>query len=199
MKPLPQERLQRIARARNVHYEPLPNDNPLIVATRMSREFPLARDTAFALFADPATHVRLFSIIKGSSTIPREPIAKMVPINQFYAVEHVEERDPTPRFMLVRYTLSPPDVILKEGVPDPFGDLDGLGDVGPLDKKKAKVMIRLEDAGENTFLLTTESAFVAETGEIFVRGLIDHVWLNFYENLMVELKEIRPDQIMTRP
>jgi hypothetical protein len=85
----------------------------------------------------------LFSIIRGASTIPKEGIAKIVPPNQFYVIEDVAEEGVTPRLMLVRYTLNPPETIIKEAVPDPFGDLDTFsGEVGPLDKKKAKVVIR---------------------------------------------------------
>ncbi|MET4017186.1 hypothetical protein [Bradyrhizobium sp. S3.2.12] len=194
------DEIAAIAAARDITYEPLPSDDPLVVSTRISRVFPISRDVAFRLFTDPASHVRLFSIIKGSSTIPREPIAKLMPPNQFWVIEHVEERDSTPRTMLVKYTLSPPDLIVKEGIPDPFGDLDPPGGgISILDKKRASVFLRMEPVSDTQMTLTAESSFQASTGSVFMRGLIDHVWLNFFENLMVELKELLPSQLMTRP
>jgi hypothetical protein len=201
MQALSAEQLTSIAQARGVTYEALPSANPLIVATRMSREFPLSRQFAFDAFSDPSTHVRLFSIIRGSSTIPKEGIAKIVPLNQFYVVEHVEEQDVTPRLMLIRYTLNPPDTIIKEGVPDPFGDLDALSPnaVIPMDKKKAKVIMKFDEKGAYRTMVTVESEFQAATGAVFMRGLIDHVWLNFFENLMIETRELSLSDRMTRP
>ena len=149
--------------------------------------------------ATPQTHVRLFSIIKASSTVPREAIGKLVAPNQLYAIEHVEEQDVTPRMMLVRYTFSPPSMIFKEGVADPFGDLDQMGSVEPTDKKKAIVIIRMEPRGGTATKLTTQFTFTATTGKVFARGLIDHIWLNFYENLMIELKELSRGEILTKP
>jgi hypothetical protein len=197
MQALSAEQLTSIAHARGVTYETLPSANPLTIATRMSREFPLSREFAYTAFADPATHVRLFSIIRGSSTIPKEGIAKIVPPNQFYVLEHVEEQAVTPRLMFIRYTLNPPDTIIKEGVPDPFGDLD---DIDPLaDKKKARVIMRFAERGANRTLVTIESEFQASTGAVFMRGMIDHVWLNFFENLMIETRELSLAERMTQP
>lgn len=199
MQPLSQEQLHSIALARNIDYEVVRSTNPLEVSTKMSRNFRIPRDVAYAQFCDPATHLRLFSIIKGSSTIPREAIGKLVAPNQLYAIEHVEEQDVTPRMMFVRYTFSPPSTIVKEAVADPFGDLDRPGTIEPMDKKKAIVVIRMEPRGDIATKLTTESTFTATTGKVFARGLIDHIWLNFYENLMVELKELSRADILTKP
>lgn len=197
MQALSAEQLTSIAQARGVKYEALPSANPLTIVTRMSREFPLSREFAYTAFADPATHVRLFSIIRGSTTVPKEGIAKIVPPNQFYVLEHVEEQAVTPRLMFIRYTLNPPDTIIKEGVPDPFGDLDGIDPQA--DKKKAKVILRFAERGANRTLVTIESEFQASTGAVFMRGLIDHVWLNFFENLMIETRELGLADRMTQP
>jgi hypothetical protein len=224
MQALSEAELKSIAQARNVTYEPLPSTDPLTVASRMSREFPISRQFAYDAFSDPATHVRLFSIIRGSTTIPKEGIAKIVPPNQFYVLEHVEEQDVTPRLMFIRYTLNPPDTILKEGVPDPFGELEALGGaavappatrkagvrdrqrrqgtkgkVVPMDKKKAKVMMKFDELAAYRTRVTIESEFQATTGAIFMRGLIDHIWLNFFENLMIETRELTPAERRTRP
>jgi len=197
MQALSAEQLTSIAQARGVTYEALPSASPLTIATRMSREFPLSREFAYTAFADPATHVRLFSIIRGSTTIPKEGIAKIVPPNQFYVLEHVEEQAVTPRLMFIRYTLNPPDTIIKEGVPDPFGDLDQIDPQA--DKKKAKVILRFAERGANRTLVTIESEFQASTGAVFMRGMIDHVWLNFFENLMIETRELNVIDRMTQP
>jgi hypothetical protein len=197
VQPLSLEELIAIAEARNIHYE-RPTADSLVVKTIMSRNFPISRDFAFKLFSDQASHVRLFSIIKGAVTVPKEGIAKLLPLNQFLVIEHVEEANIPPRMMFVRYTLNPPDMIIKEAVPDPFGDLETFGDAVPMDKKKASVVMRFEDLGPRLTKITVESEFAAATGAVFIRGFIDHVWLNFFETLMMELRELAPSEMRTR-
>lgn len=198
MQPLTQEQLIQIADARDIQYERPEAPDQLTVRTRMSRNFPISRDFAFSLFSDQASHVRLFSVIKGAVTVPKEGIGKLIPLNQFLVIEHVEEAGLPPRMMLVRYTLNPPDMITKEAVPDPFGDLDAFSGVEPMDKKKATVVMRFDDLGPRLARVSVESEFKPTTGNVFVRGFIDHVWLHFFETLMVELRELAPDAMMTR-
>jgi hypothetical protein len=112
-------------------------------------------------------------------------------------LEHVEEQAFTPRLMFIRYTLNPPDMIIKEGVPDPFADLDKIDPQA--DKKKAKVIMKFAERGANRTLVTVESEFQASTGAVFMRGMIDHVWLNFFENLMIETRELNLADRMTQP
>lgn len=194
MQPLSFDKLKSIAVKRKVSYHALPADDEKTVKTKMSRSFPLSQEVVFDLFADPANHVKLFSIIKGSSTIPRTGIETVIGDNELYAVEHVEEANVTPRMMLIKYVLDRPRSIIKLGVPDPFSDLDPMAD-----KKKAKVAMNFDPQPDGSTLVTVESEFQAASGAVFTRGFIDHVWLNFFENMMVETGMIRADKLLTSP
>lgn len=211
MQPLPVDQLRAIADARGVTYEipetleaanvaPDGDGNageaaqPAPVKTRMSKVVPIPQDKLFEMFANPETHVKLFSIIKGSSTVPRAGIETVVPDNEFYVLEHVEEQTVTPRLMLVKYTLQPPNKIIKEGIPDPLTNTDALAD-----RKRGVVEINFEKVDDNSTRVTTDSTFQATTGAVFMRGLVDHIWLNFYENVMVDTGEIKPEEMLTKP
>ena len=181
MEPLSLDRLQSIADARGLSYEPLEDADPLVVRTRVSRPFPVPQQTAFDAFSDPMSHVPLFSIIKGSTPAIRAGIDRLIPENQFFAFEHVEESALPPRLMLVRYTLNPPLEILKEAVTDPFM----LGGDEVMDKKRGRVRLLFEKLTDDETRIVAESTFQSTTGAVFARGFIDHVWLNFFERMMV--------------
>ncbi|GAB3840695.1 hypothetical protein GCM10028821_45980 [Hymenobacter jeollabukensis] len=160
------------------------------VVTSISKAFAIDKEAAFATFADPQEHVKYFEIIK--STTPLIPMEGVLEANQYYVFEHVQEERLPPRMMLIRYTLNPPNSILKEAIADPFNELDPLAD-----KKKGRVEIDFRDLGRNSTEITCRSTFVTNNGPVFVRGFIDHVWLNFYERLMVETGEISKDDMLT--
>jgi hypothetical protein len=94
--------------------------------------------------------------------------------------------------MVVKYTLRPPDTITKEAVTDPFGG----GDVAS-DRKRGLVTMRFEELTSTTTRVTCSSTFETNDGPVFVRGFIDHVWLNFFERLMVETGEIGAAEMLT--
>jgi hypothetical protein len=189
------DQVREITNARQIQYEPIDDPNPLIVRTRMSRDFPIPQETFFNSFADPVSHVGLFAIIKSSTPPIREGLEGVLGDNQFFAFEHVEEGPLNPRIMLLRYTLEPPNTILKEGVTDPFLP-DDLGDPNS-DRKKAVVKMDFEPINENETRIITESSFHATTGAIFARGFIDSVWLNFYEKMLVANGQLSEHEMMT--
>jgi hypothetical protein len=193
MQPLTIERLQAIAAARGIEYDAPSYDDPKIVTTRMARVFPIPQGDAFQFFADPANHAKHFSIIKGTTAPIRVGIEGMLTENEFFALEHVEEANVPPRLMFVRYRLEPPHTIIKEAVTNPFA---GPGEEVE-DKKKGKVVIRFEQVDDASTRLITESTFQATTGATFVRGFVDHVWLSFFENMLVETGELAANQRMT--
>ena len=161
--------LRRIARARHVSYRAISDPNPLVVRTRLSRPFPLAQRTVFRAFSDPQSHVPLFAIIKGSTPAIRSGIERLLPANQFFAFEHVQESTLPPRLMLVKYTLDEPTKITKEAVTDPFAE----GDVQILDRKKGIVVMKFEREAAKKTNIIIESMFHATTGAIFARQFID--------------------------
>lgn len=216
MTPKSEEELREIAKLRDVRYEAIPDSDPLVVRTQMSKVFGIGQDDLFTSFADPMAHVPLFSIIKSSTPPIRYGIQGVLPENQFFVFEHVEEGGLPPRIMLVRYTLKRPTLITKEAVTNPFIDDDGdtkapektpptrkpedpKGPIKPLDKKKGVVHLRFTKVAGNRTRLTTASMFHAETGAIFARRFIDAVWLNFYERMMVVNGTLKESEMRTGP
>ncbi len=193
MRALAFARLQEIAATHRIRYETPPDeetDTQRIVRTTLSREFAIARDAAFNTFADPQRHVDFFDIIKAST--PLIPLEGPLSRDEYVVLEHVQEENLPPRMMVVKYTLTPPTTILKEAVTDPFSTNDIFSD-----RKKGRVLLRFEDVGRNQTTLTCESTFTTNRGPVFVRGFIDHVWLNFFERLMVDTGELAQVEMLT--
>ena len=193
MRALEFNQLTDIAAMRGITYEApeeTVKDSLRTVQTKISRDFAIDRDAAFATFADPQEHVNYFEIIKATS--PLIPLEGILTPNQYYVFEHVQEEQLPPRMMLVRYTLDPPHTITKEAIADPFNELDALAD-----KKKGTVKISFKEVGRNSTNITCESTFVTNNGPVFVRGFIDHVWFNFYKRLLVQTGEIGEHEMFT--
>lgn len=193
MEALSIERLTGIAQNRGIAYE-APEDEVgsgrRIVKTTIAREFAIPQADAFNTFSDPQAHVRFFTIIKQST--PLIPLEGALKPDEYVVLEHVQEANLPPRMMVVKYTLRPPDTIIKEAVTDPFGaaNVDS-------DRKRGLVTMRFERTTATTTRVTCSSTFETNDGPVFVRGFIDHVWLNFFERLMVETGEIGPADMLT--
>lgn len=194
MQALSFDRIQEVAGLRDISYEPLEHDDPLVVRTRMARNFPVPQETVFDSFADPVSHARLFAIIRNSTGPIREGLEEVLPDNQFLAFEHVQEGQLSPRIMLLRYTLERPYRITKEAVTDPFlsDDIDILSD-----RKRAKVVLEFERVSDNETRIITESEFQTATGAVFSREFIDTVWLNFFERMLVVNGQILDTDMLT--
>lgn len=193
MNPKTLEELEAIAALRGIEYVAPPEeetDTLRIVRSRLGRTIAIPRDAAFARFADPQSHIQYFEIIKDST--PLIPLEGVLGGGQYVVLEHVQEAMLPPRMMVVKYTLSPPDLITKEAVTDPFQEGSAVED-----KKKGLVTLRFEEAGKNSTKLIVESTFSTNKGPVFVRGFIDHVWLNFFERLLVETGEISAGDMRT--
>jgi hypothetical protein len=185
--------LQQIAVTHGIRYDAPPDvetDTERVVRTTLSREFAIARDAAFNTFADPQRHVDYFDIIKAST--PLIPLEGPLNADEYIALEHVQEENLPPRLMVVKYTLTPPSTIRKEAVTDPFSNTEVFSD-----RKKGLVVLQFAEVGDNRTQVTCDSTFRTNGGPVFVRGFIDHVWLNFYEKLMVETGELAAPQMLT--
>lgn len=184
--------LLEVASIRGIDYEMVDDPDPLVVRSRLSRSFPVAQTDMFEAFADPVAHVGLFPIITGSTPPIRKGLEGVLPENQFFAFEHVQESNLPPRIMLVRYTLDRPVRIIKEAVTDPFNISDAASD-----KKKGLVSLDFEKVGEGETRFTAASTFRAENGSVFARGFIDRVWLNFFERMMFANGQITEEEYLT--
>ena len=180
MEPLSPDELRSVADARQISYEAIADESPLIVRTRMSREFPVSQREMYEFFADPEKHAGLFKIIVASTPPIRSGIEELVPDNAFYVFEHVKESNLPPRLMLAKYTLDAPNSIIKEMATDPFA----ADDFALSDKKRGILNMKFDVVDDNNSRFSVESQFQAENGSIFARGFIDRVWLNFFERMM---------------
>lgn len=194
MQPMTIDELRSVAEVRGINYQIIDDPDPLMIRSRLSKEFPISQENMFDSFADPVAHVGMFPIIVGSTPPIRRGLEGVLPENQFFAFEHVQESNLPPRVMLARYTLNRPNSIIKEAVTDPFG---AAGDVEILDKKKGLITLSFEDAGSAKTLFTAESSFQTETGSVFERGFIDRVWLNFFERMMFANGQITDGEYLT--
>lgn len=192
MEALSVDRLKEIASLRGIEYSFDDDPDPLIVHSTLAKSFPIAQEDMFDAFADPVAHVGLFQIIVGSTPPIRKGLEGILPENEFYAFEHVQESNLPPRIMLVRYTLNRPFSIYKEAATDPFS----IG-VEAMDKKKGRVVMEFDKISENETKLTTSSTFHAETGSVFARGFIDRVWFNFFERMMFANGQIEEKDYLT--
>lgn len=192
MEALSIDRLNEIASARGIDYTIIEDPDPLVVRSKLSRAFPVAQEDMFDAFSDPVAHVGLFQIMVGSSKAIRQGLEEILPENQFYAFEHVQEANLPPRVMLVRYTLERPNRIIKEAATDPFS-----GDEVASDRKRGVVKMEFDKLSQNETRLTASSTFHAETGSVFARGFIDRVWLNFFERLMFANGQIEEKDYLT--
>jgi hypothetical protein len=203
MRPLDQAEIADIVSKHGLTYQAVEHDDPLVVRTVISKTFPISQQQMFDAFADPVAHVGLFSIIVGSTPPIRKGLEGVLAPNEYFAFEHVQESSLPPRIMIMKYTLNPPHKISKVGITDPFLPGDALTDnvlaMHPMDKKKASVTMKFDAVGDQETRLTTDGEFVAETGAIFARGFIDHVWLNFFERLMVANGTLTERDMKTEP
>jgi len=193
MKALSVDELAGIAEAHGIQYDAPPDEvggGRRVVTTTLSRSISLPRDDAFNVFADPQAHIRYFEIIKDCT--PLIPLEGPLAPNEYVVLEHVQEAELPPRLMVGKYRLEPPNRIIKEAVTDPFSGGEEMQD-----KKKGRVELDFEEINATTTRVTTRSVFETNDGPVFVRGFIDHVWLNFFERLLVETGEIRADQMLT--
>lgn len=193
MEALSEIQLRAIADARGIAYETPATEessNERVVRTILARNFPIPQEEAYNTFADPQNHVRYFTIIKACT--PLIPLEGVLEPNQYVVLEHVQEERLPPRLMFVKYNLNPPFSISKEAITDP------LSDVHTLDRKKGKVSLAFEKLGRNSTRIVCDSTFTTNKGPVFIRGFIDHVWLNFFERVMIETGELNPSDMLTK-
>lgn len=186
------EQLESAAIQRGIDYTAIEDENPLVVRTRMAKAFPISQSSMFEAFSDPEAHVGLFQIIVGSTPPIRQGVEGLLADNEFFAFEHVQESNLPPRLMLVRYTLSPPNMIVKDAFTAPFNAEEEVAD-----RKKGKVILSFDGISETETRFTAESMFHAETGSVFARGFIDRVWLNFFERMMFANGQLAEGDFLT--
>jgi ribosome-associated toxin RatA of RatAB toxin-antitoxin module len=185
------ERILEIVKVHGITYEPLKEDQEGIIATRLSRVYPASQERLYEMIADLEDHSRLFSHCKSALVVDKTGLEKVIDENQFIVVSDVAEGGS--RLAISRYTLQRPHRIDEDLMTDPWPA------TGVEDRKDGRISWIFEAEGDDRCRMTCESEFEIDTGVVFVRGLIDHVWLDFFENVMVELGELSRSEKLTLP
>ena len=190
MRTLSDAELAKIAAIHGIQYQPTttgtfaPTDTPTpnVVQSMMSRVFRISRPQLYTLLADIHAHSRLFRNIQASVVTPKAALSSVAQDEEL-AYEQVTEAGPM--LAAVKYRFTTDKAIEKHIVTNPFSAVAS-------DKKRGVVNFELEDAEPEGTRLTTRSIFETPAGPTpFVRGLVDHVWLDFFENVMVEFGELQ--------
>jgi len=178
--------LQSIAEAHSIAYEALKSKSETGVATRMSRVFNIPQKDLYALLADLEGHVALFPHLKKLRAITNEELGGVLGENEVIVVEGMEEGGS--KLGIKRFKLTPPSKIEGTLLTDPFPSDNG-GPAG--DRKMGTINWYFEEVDQGSSRMTIESDFVPNTTQFYVRGLVDNVWLDFFENVMIRVGELR--------
>jgi hypothetical protein len=191
LKPLAQVQLNQIAAHHEIHYEILPSA-PNSVATRLSKVFPqVSRSQLYREMADIGRHQRFLPHLKSLVVVTPEQLGNAIAPNQTIIVESLVEGGA--RLGVKLFTAFPDERLLCNLITDPFPE----GAVAqPMDKKQGTIEWKFADEGSGT-KMTVESNFMTTDKTVFVHELVDHVWLNFFENVMVYFGEIQPASRLT--
>lgn len=189
MQPLPLSRIREIARLHGIKYEILKPGSRKVVATRLSRTFNASQEAMFDIVADLRGHEDLFNHCKKAVVVDKNGLENVLEDNQFIVVSDVAERGS--KLAISRYTLERPTRVVEDLMTDPFPAKNVR------DRKDGKISWVFRKAGGKRCTMICQGEFEIQTGKVFVRGLIDHVWLDFFEMMMIRLGELRPEDKLT--
>lgn len=197
MRPLEQARLEEIADRLGVTYTPLPTPfNKRAVATRMARDFPVPKDHLYALIADVGSHQRFFPHLKALNVITPDMLANAIGPNQVVVVEGLAEGGS--KLGVKLFTLTPTDRVEGELMTDPFVSAQAA-DLVAMHNKKGSIVWAFTKVSDEVTRMEVSSDFEVGPNSAYVRGAIDHVWLDSLENMMVHFGEITPEQKLCAP
>lgn len=194
MRPLDEESLKSIAAEYDIEYVPVETESANAIATQMSRVFKISRSELFAKIANLKDHTRLFSHLTAINVINSADVADVIGENQFVIVEGLAEGGSKLGVKLV--TLTPEERIDCELMTDPFSTAISTRAADP---KRGRISWVFEEVAPNTTKMTASSDFQVEAESAYVRGAIDHVWLDFFENVMIDTRELTPTRKRAAP
>src|ERR1019366_3776178 len=84
------------------------------------------------------------------------------------------------------FTFKPTDRIEGELMTDPFISAHGV----TAHNKEGSIVWAFQRLDDKKTRMEVESDFGVGPNSAYVRGAVDHVWLDFFENLMVHFNEI---------
>ncbi|BCM94499.1 hypothetical protein IAD21_06406 (plasmid) [Abditibacteriota bacterium] len=189
MTPLTLEQLKSIADTHSITYEYLPSESETAVATKMSRVFNIPQERMFDLFANLENHPTFFPHLKAVKVITNEDLGNVLQDNQVLMAEGLEEGGS--KLGVKLFTLLKPHRIEGQLLTDPFATINTR------DPKRGTINWDFERVDDNSSKMTVESNFVPDSNKFFSRGMVDHVWMDFFENTMVHLDELSQEDRFT--
>jgi len=193
MRPLDESLLRQIAEGYGIDYDVAPSieGGEKAIKTRMARRFPETRERLFERIADIEDHVRLFSHLKALKCIYPRDIANVIGDNQLIIVEGLAEGGSKLGVKLI--TKHRPERIDCELFTDLFKTVVRAGP-SLRDSKVGAIHWEFHEVDKHSCVMQVRSSFEVGEKTAYVRGMIDHVWLDFFENVMIDVGELQPEQ-----
>lgn len=186
--------LQKIADTHKIDYQtPSTPFNRRAVISRMSRIFPVPKNDLFATIADVGAHGRFFPHLRALNVIKRDQLANCIGENQMVVVEGLAEGGS--KLGVKLFTLIPTDRIEGELMTDPFVSAEGVS----MHDKKGSIVWNFDRVDDAQTRMSVESDFGVGANSAYIRGSVDHVWLDFFENLMMHYGEMERAQKLCAP
>lgn len=188
MQALSIEKLAEVAKTHSIYWEDIKSDKDNFIESKLSRVFNATQKQMYDLIADVGAHPKFMPHLKNLVVITPEQVGNVISQNQVLVVEGLEEGGSKLGFKI--FTLTPPEKVDGLLLTDPF----------PLetsDPKSGRITWSFEKITDSTCKMTTVSKFQTVPGTFYLRPIVDHVWMDFFENMMIEFGELAPEQKMT--
>jgi ribosome-associated toxin RatA of RatAB toxin-antitoxin module len=189
MQALSIEKLAEIAKTHSIEWEDIKSDKDNFIESKLSRTFNATQKQMYDLIADVGGHPKFMPHLKNLVVITPEQVGNVISENQVLIVEGLEEGGSKLGFKI--FTLYPPEKVEGLLITDPF-PIDEI-----MDRKKGKITWTFEKVTETTCKMTTVSQFDTVANTFYLRPIVDHVWMDFFENMMIELGELTPERKLT--
>lgn len=191
MKKLELNQLNEIASTHGITYETIVTDDAKSISSKFTKVMNSPFDELYNTLADLEQHPRFFKNLKQCIVIDKKQLGTGIEYNEYIVVESIFEGS---LGISIKKVKLEPNRITANILSNPFNT-----DIGELasDRKKGTITWDLERIADNETRLTCESKFDILSGNFFERGIVDHVWLNFYENLMVHTGELQTENKLT--
>ncbi len=194
MKTLAITELARIALTHNITYDTPGSSFPFGIATTMSRVYKVPKGDLYRRIADLKAHTQLFSHLSAINVVDSASVANVIGPNQYVIVEGIAEGGSKLGVKLVTLL---EDEIRCELFTDLFKTAAFQGRKS--DPKAGAITWKFQEVSPNETNLSISSDFQVSDQTQYVRGSIDHVWVDFFENLMVEAGELTTATKLAQP
>jgi len=188
--------LRHIAEKHGIDYcSPKTPFNRRAIITRMSRDIALPISQLYSWMADVGNHGRFFPHLRAMNVLHPADLANVIGSNQVVVVEGLAEGGS--KLGIKLFSLFPEERIEGELLTDPFVSAVAPGIKS--DRKDGSITWAFKANSGSSTKMTIESDFEVPSGSPYIRGTIDHVWLDFFENVMVATSELKKEEKLCSP